>query len=124
MNGSVLVYLGSLSVVLWGIAHLIPTRGVIRGFGAISRDNQRIIAMEWITEGVALLFVGTLLAVVTWIDPQSPVSLAVYWASALALVVLAAVSLFTGFRVSFLPYKLCPFIFTASAALTLAGAYL
>ena len=124
MNGAVFIYIGALTVILWGIAHLFPTRNVVRGFGPISKDNQRIITMEWITEGVAMIFVGTLLTVVTWIDPASPVSLAVYWTTAMALVTLAVVSFFTGFKVSFFPFKLCPFIFSASAILTLAGAYL
>jgi hypothetical protein len=37
-------------------------------------------------------------------------------------VALALVSLFTGFKVHFLPFKLCPVIFTVSAALILLGA--
>ena len=40
------------------------------------------------------------------------------------LVGLAIVSLFTGFRVAFLPYRLCPFIFGVSAALIAVGAWL
>jgi hypothetical protein len=123
MSGVVLAYLGASSVALWGAAHLVPTRNVIAGFGGISEDNRRILAMEWITEGVALLFMGVLVATVTWIDPDSVVSMAVYWVTSGALFALAAVSLFTGFKVSFLPYKLCPFIFGASAVLILAGAF-
>ena len=40
------------------------------------------------------------------------------------LIVLALVSLFTGFRVRFFPFKLCPFIFTLSAALIGWGAWI
>ena len=79
--------------------------------------------MEWITEGVALIFMGVVITAVTWIDPSSSVSFAVYWITATALVALAGVSLFTGFKVSFLPFKLCPVIFTASAILIVGGAY-
>jgi hypothetical protein len=124
MSGSALTYIGSLTALVWGVAHLIPTRNVVAGFGEISKDNQRILAMEWVTEGVALIFVGVLVAVVTWIDPGSAASTAVYWVSAGFLLALAVVSLFTGFRVSFLPFKLCPFIFTGSAVLVLVGAYM
>jgi hypothetical protein len=38
------------------------------------------------------------------------------------LVVLAVVSLFTGFKVAFLPFRLCPVIFGVSAALIVWGA--
>ncbi len=47
------------------------------------------------------------------------------WSTLLyVVVVLAAVSTLTGFKVNFLPFKLCPFIFTASAGLIVAGALL
>jgi len=124
MINLVLLYLGAALTTLWGIAHLFPTRSVVKEFGAISVDNQRIITMEWIVEGVSLIFIGVLVAVVTIIDPASVVSKAVYQVSAVALIVLASVSLFTGFRVNFLPFKLCPVIFTASALLILVGSLL
>ena len=121
MPDGTLQYVGSALTVVWGISHLFPTKSVVRGFGPISVDNRRIITMEWILEGVALTWIGALVATVTAIDPTSAVSRWVYVLCALALLVFAAVSLFTGFRVNFLPYKLCPFIFTASAVLILLG---
>jgi len=124
MINLVLLYLGAALTGLWGIAHLFPTRSVVKGFGDISLDNQHIITMEWIVEGVSLIFIGVLVAVVTVIDPASIVSKAVYLVSALALIVLASVSLFTGFKVNFLPFKLCPVIFTVSAVLILLGSIL
>ena len=120
----VMIYLGAALTALWGIAHLFPTGSVVKGFGAISVDNQRIITMEWIVEGVSLIFIGTLIASVTFIDPIGTVSKAVFLVSAIGLFVLASVSLFTGFKVNFLPFKLCPFIFTASALLILVGGLL
>jgi len=121
MMDLVMLYLGAALTALWGTAHLFPTRSVVKGFGTISVDNQHIITMEWIIEGVSLIFIGALVASVTFIDPISTVSKAVFLLSATGLVVLASVSLFTGFKVNFLPYKLCPFIFTASALLILVG---
>ena len=121
MMDLVMLYLGAALTALWGTAHLFPTRSVVKGFGTISVDSQRIITMEWIIEGVSLIFIGALVASVTFIDPISTVSKAVFLLSATGLVVLASVSLFTGFKVNFLPYKLCPFIFTASALLILVG---
>lgn len=121
MHGKVLLYSGAALPFLWGIAHLVPTRSVVRGFGDISRDNRIIIAMEWIVEGVALIFIGLLVAIITYVEPSSAASRAAYVLSSIALIVLAAVSLFTGFRVNFLPFRLCPVIFTSSAVLITLG---
>jgi hypothetical protein len=120
----VLSYLGAALTALWGISHLFATRGVVAGFGEISDDNRHIITMEWIVEGVSLIFIGVLVAVVTAIDPEAAVSTAVCVVSAVGLLVLALVALFTGFKVNFLPFRLCPFILTASAVLVLVGALL
>ncbi len=124
MINLVTLYLGAALTTLWGIAHLFPTASVVKGFGAISADNRRIITMEWIVEGVSLIFIGALVASVTFIDPVSAVSKAVFVLSASGLFVLAIVSVFTGFKVNFLPFKLCPFIFTISALLILFGGLL
>ena len=124
MNGAVFTYIGSFLLIGWGTAHLFPTLAVVRGFGGISSDNKRIITMEWITEGVAIIFIGLLVATVTFLDRTDLVSRAVYWASFLVLNVLSAVSLFTGFRNSFIAFKLCPFIFSSASVLIIVGAYL
>lgn len=121
MINLIMLYLGAALTAIWGIAHLFPTGSVVKGFGAISADNQRIITLEWIVEGVSLIFIGVLVASVTTNDPASTVSKAVFMLSSIGLFVLAAVSVFTGFKVNFLPFKLCPFIFSASALLILAG---
>ena len=121
MINQVLLYSGAALTAIWGVAHLLPTSSVLKGFGEISADNQRIITMEWITEGVALIFIGILVATVTTINSASVVSRAVYAVSGTGLLILAAVSLFTGFRVAFLPFKLCPFIFSVSSILILLG---
>jgi hypothetical protein len=121
MSEQVFLYSGSALTAVWGLSHLFPTKSVVRGFGDITTDNKHIITMEWILEGVALIWVGVLVATVTAVDGASPVSRAVYGISAAGLLVFAAVSLFTGFRVKFLPFRLCPFIFTASAILILLG---
>jgi hypothetical protein len=117
----ILLYLGAFLPVVWGIAHLFPTRSVVRGFGEISVDNRRIIAMEWINEGVTLIFIGVLVAAVTVTGSRDAVATAVYLISAAALLILAIVSVFTGFKISFFPFKLCPFLFTTSAILIIIG---
>jgi len=121
MTNQILLYLGSALTVIWGVAHLFPTRSVVSGFGEISTDNKWIITMEWIVEGVALIFIGVLVSVVTLIGYETAVARAVFITSSAALLVLALVSLFTGYRVNYLPFKLCPLIFSASAVLFLAG---
>lgn len=124
MVNQVLVYLGAAFVAFWGVAHLFPTKNVVAGFGDISADNRNIITMEWIVEGVALIFIGSLVALVTLVDAVSPVSRAVYWLGFIGLNALSVVSLLTGFKVNFLPFKLCPVIFTTGSILILLGIYL
>ena len=122
MSAQIPLLIGAALAAIWGIAHLFPTKSVVDGFGDISADNRHIIAMEWITEGVALIFIGALVAAVTLTDHTSPVAQVVYFVSAGAMITLAGVSLGTGFKVNFLPFKLCPFIFGTSAILFVIGA--
>ncbi len=122
MINLVFLFVGAALAILWGIAHLFPTGSVVKGFGAISTDNKNIITMEWIIEGIFLIFIGMLVGIVTLIDPKNSVSMAMYVLSGVGLIVLALVSLFTGFMVKFIPFRLCPFIFTASAVLIILGA--
>jgi len=121
MYGESLLYAGAALPFIWGLAHLFPTKSVVRGFGDVSTDNKNIIAMEWIIEGIALIFIGVLVAVVTYVDPAAAASGAVYILSSIALITLAIVSLFTGFRVNFLPFRLCPFIFASAAIFITLG---
>ena len=121
MIDQVFFYAGAFFVFFWGLAHLFPTRSVVRGFGEISPDNKRIIAMEWIVEGAALIFIGVLLALATVIDHAAAVARGVYWLSFIMLNALSLISLFTGFKVHFLPFRLCPVIFTTASILLLLG---
>ena len=121
MIGKILIYLGALLTFIWGVAHLFPTKSVVRGFGEITPSNKNIIAMEWIVEGVTLIFVGVLIVTVTVIDPMNIISTATYITSSCFLIILAIASLFTGFKINFIPFKLCPIIFTSSAILITLG---
>ena len=121
---SILLYTAAAVTGVWGIAHLFATKGVVKGFGDLSADNRRIITMEWIVEGVALISTAAFVAAATAVDPGAAVSSAVYAVALGALVVLAVVSLFTGFKVAFLPFRLCPVIFGVSAALIAWSAWL
>lgn len=124
MPNPVLLYIAAAVTGAWGIAHLFATKGVVKGFGDLSVDNRRIITMEWIVEGVALISTAAFVAAATAVEPLAAASSAVYAVAIGTLVVLAVVSLFTGFKVAFLPFRLCPVIFGISAALIAWGAWL
>lgn len=57
MFRKILVYIGGSLNILWGISHLIPTNNIVQGYGNITTDNRYIIQMEWINEGVTLIFI-------------------------------------------------------------------
>jgi len=113
----IILYVGSIVIILWGIAHIvIPTKGIVQGFGPISIDNKRILTMEWIMEGLALIFIGALVILVTLLaGVENFASALVYRSSGTMLAVMAGVSLFTGARTSIIPMKLCPPIFVSVA---------
>jgi hypothetical protein len=62
-----LIYLGAAILFVWGVAHIIPTRNVVAGFGPLSEDNRINITMKWVAErlvlavAVVLLVAGNLL---------------------------------------------------------------
>lgn len=122
---TVLLTIGAVLPTLWGIAHLFPTKNVADGFGEITIDNRRILVMEWMIEGFALIFIGglVLLTAYGW-GPADPHTAHIIYACAVMLIALAVLSVFTGFRVKFLPFQLCPFIFTTSAVLSVVGVQL
>lgn len=125
MSGDILLYSGAAVAFLWGVAHIIPTRSVVRGFGALSEDNRRIILMEWVAEGLSLCFVGALVAAVTLLcGSETAASAVVYRASACMLLVMAVWTLATGARTPILPMKICPVVKTTAALLFLAGSIL
>ena len=74
MSGIVLLYSGSIIILIWGAAHLFPTRTIVRGFGPISEDNRRIITMEWLAEGLAMCYMGILTLLVTAIAGRAAAS--------------------------------------------------
>ena len=125
MGNIILLLTGSITPIIWGIAHLFPIKTVVMGFGDISDDNKNILKMEWVTEGFSLIFVGTLALLITITgDKESITSRIVYIASSVFLFSMAILSFLTGYKVNFLPYKLCPIIFSISGILILIGCLL
>ena len=93
------LYLGATIVVVWRIAHIVPTKAVVRGFGQISPDNRRIITMEWVAEGLALVIIGLITLIVAMsAAPADATALLVFRLCAAALGVLAIWTLIAGFR--------------------------
>ena len=121
----ILLYIGSAVAIVWGIAHIAPTKNVVNGFGQISEDNKRIITMEWVAEGLALCFIGFLVLFVTLLgEPKEGSSLIVYRASAGMLIAMAIWTGLTGARTPIIPIKICPFVKTVVAVLFILGSVL
>jgi len=125
MTNEVLLYAGSAVSIAWGIAHLAPTKSVVKGFGDISADNRRIITMEWLAEGFTLIFIGLLVALITALyDHSNAISLLVYRVSGGMLVAMAALTALTGARTKIIPIKICPFILVSVVVLFILGSVL
>jgi hypothetical protein len=125
MIDTILLYIGSGLIFIWGIAHLIPTRAIVNGFGSISEDNKKILAMESIAEGLTLCFIGVLVIIVTSLaGTQSETAFIVYMACAVMLLVMAILTTLTGARTPLVPYKICPVVKTVVAILFIIGAVL
>ncbi len=118
MTAGILLYTGSIIITLWGISHIIPTKSVVAGFGNLSTDNLRILTMEWVAEGLTLIFLGLLVMVATLIiglGAQSANPVFIY--AAAVLLVMAAWSAFTGARISILPIKAPPLVISLVSVL-------
>jgi hypothetical protein len=125
MLNIILIYIGSAVIIIWGIAHIAATKPVVTGFGDISLDNRRIITMEWIAEGLTLVFIGALVGLVTWLEGiHCYAARIIFLTSAAMLVVMAILSQMTGARTAVLPMKLCPYVKTGVAILFFLGVVL
>jgi len=112
----VLLYLAAAALGGWGGAHLVKTGPVMAGFEPMPTDHRRVFTMEWITEGLILLFIAALAVTIAAGEPTST-GRVVLWISVVMLNVMSAVSLGTGARVDFIAYRLCPVIFTGASLL-------
>lgn len=121
MNELLLV-IGSLLMIFWGTAHLFPTRSVVAGFGALSQDNRQIITMEWVAEGLTLIFLGVVPLTLTLMGKaENQVAGSVVMLCAAMLVVMAGWTAKTGARTSILPMRLCPIIKSLGALILALG---
>lgn len=121
-SSETLLLIGSVVIIIWGIAHIAPTRSVVKGFGTVTADNKRIITMEWIAEGLALCFIGVLVLAVTFFDGSgNAVSVLVVRLSAVMLLIMAGLTQLTGARTSVTAIKLCPVVKTIVAIVFILG---
>ncbi len=116
MISKILVIIGGLLTFLWGVSHLIPTITIANGvYGILSDNNKNIILMEWVNEGLTLIFIGALVFITAIMNKENnKISNLIYISSSIMLFLMAILSLFTGFKIDFITFKLCPVIFTVS----------
>ena len=120
-----LVYAAGAALVLWGAAHIAPTKAVADSFGAISADSRRILVLEWVAEGVTHISIGGLVILMAAAEGSgsSAVHL-VYRVLAGVLVALAVLTALTGARTPVVWFKVCPFVLTSAAALLVVASSL
>ena len=122
MLDTMLFYIGAGILFVWGVAHIIPTRNVVAGFGPLSEDNRINITMEWVAEGLALAFVGALVTLLTAVGgADDPVGGIVVWAVVAFCILMGGWTFIIGRRSSILPIRLCPLVLAVAAGLLVLG---
>jgi len=121
---SVLAYLSAGIVGLWGIAHVLPTARVVRGFDDTTHDNRLVITQEWIAEAMTMWFITAVIVLVTTLG-SSRLSVVdwVYRTSAIMLIAIAALTTVTGARTTVIFFKICPVLLSITAAMLLAASW-
>jgi hypothetical protein len=122
--GAVLAYVAAGVVGLWGVAHVLATARVVRGFSDTSRDNRLVITQEWIAEGMTTWFIAAVVVLAPALGgPHHAFADWVYRASAIMLVALAALTAVTGARTAVIFFKVCRVLLGTTAALLLAASW-
>ena len=117
----ILAYAAASVIAMWGVAHLIPTRQVVAGFGAISTDNRRVITQEWLAEGIAMFGIAAFVIAATAANGSGEIQAWVYRIAALLLVAVGLLTALTGARTPVVWFKICPLVMAVSAALLLTA---
>lgn len=118
-----LAYATAVLLSLWGISHVLPTRRVTAGFGPISKDNRLVLVQEWLLEAVTMWTLAALVTVATAIRGDSDVTSWLYRATAVALLVIGAVTGATGARTPVIWFKVCVGLMTVSAGLLVGASF-
>jgi hypothetical protein len=118
----VLAYVAAAVVAAWGVAHAVPTRQVVAGFGRITADNRRVLVQEWLAEaftmwGIAAIVIAATVAGGTATDVRAWV----YRMAAALLAALGGLTALTGARTGVVWFKICPAVMAGAAVLLLAA---
>lgn len=116
-----LALLAAAVVALWGLAHAIPTRQVVAGFGPIGPDNRRVILQEWLAEAFAMWGLAAVITAATLAGGGTDAAVWTYRAVACLLVALALLTAVTGARTPVIWFKVCPVLLSGSAVLLLVA---
>ena len=121
-TSEILAFAGGLVLIVWGAAHIAPTRSVVASFQPITHDNRLVLVLEWVAEGFTHIFVGVLVILVTAVDGTAASgSKVVYRATAVFLVLLVGLTAATGARTPVVWYRICLVVLSSVAALLLAA---
>jgi hypothetical protein len=121
---ALLAYVASALVAVWGVAHAVPTRQVVAGFGPISGDNRRVILQEWLAEAFTMWGTAAMVIAATAAGGAAGTQAWVYRAAAGLLVALGILTALTGARTPVVWFKICPVLLGGTAALLLAASWL
>ena len=125
MISNILIYSGTLLTIIWGIIHVIPNKKVMAAIGKKNWEMQEIVFMEWILEGITLIFIGILVFLVnTFGEGPNVACHIVFRVSAAMLASMATWTLITGAITSFRPLKFCPFVKLIAGTMIFFGSYL
>lgn len=119
---AVLAYVAAAVITAWGLAHAVPTRQVVAGFGPIGADNRRVIVQEWLAEAFTMWGVAAMVVAVTAAGgAAADVRDWVYRVAAALLVALGVLTAVTGARTGVVWFKVCPVVMAVAAVLLLVA---
>jgi hypothetical protein len=118
---AVLAYVAAALVAAWGLAHVVPTRRVVAGFGPIGADNRLVIAQEWLAEAFTMWGIAAIVSAATAAGGATGARDWVYRVAAALLAALGVLTAVTGARTSVVWFKVCPVVMAVAAVLLLAA---
>jgi hypothetical protein len=121
---ALLAYVAAATVAVWGVAHAVPTRQVVAGFGPITVDNRQVIRQEWLAEAFTMWGIAAIVIAATAAGGGADARAWVYRAAAGLLVALGTLTALTGARTPVVWFKICPVLLGGAAGLLLAASWL
>ena len=124
MPNDILLYVGSVLIALWGISYIALVMRAAARSRELSRPFQVLVRMECFAEGVLLVFIGIMTALLNRLyGSHNAMVVTVYGLSALLLVCDAAWHAISRARPSLLPMKLSPVTLASVAILFVLGMF-